>query len=126
MEWVNLWIYWMSVMGLTLAITKLYVFKWFRELVTGISDKEFNRDVGTDLETSWGFRRKYFGRLFRCPACTGFWVGLFFSGIPHLEFIRNLNDVFECFKFGLSASFFCIFARGIMEVMNAYTDSKKG
>lgn len=106
--------YWMAVFGLTLVLTKLHVFKWFREGVSGVSDWDFDEMAGTrEEDIYWEFRQSTIGRLLRCPACMGFWVGAAMA-LPYwfdLEYIAKLDlwwVCFYCFVSGLSASAFCM------------------
>jgi hypothetical protein len=57
-----------------------------RLLVSGMSDKEFFDKAHSG--TLCGFCEVYLGRLIRCHACTGFWVGIFLS-LLHEGFIHN-------------------------------------
>lgn len=99
--------------GATHALVFLHVFHWLRRLVSGISDREFSRAArwrqGKRLR---GFRQEYLGRLVRCHACTGFWVGVSLS-LFHGSFISEymvlpfpadvMGDgiVLSCFSFCL-------------------------
>lgn len=47
----------LSSIGLTFVVTQFWIFKWFRTLTMEISPN-------------------FLGKLFKCPACFGFWAGL--------------------------------------------------
>jgi hypothetical protein len=71
--------------SVTHAVAYLHVFHWLRKLISGVSDKEFYMVI-TSGEVN--FRASFFGRLLRCHACLGFWVGVFlysFNGNPIVE-----------------------------------------
>lgn len=61
------------------AITFLHVFHWFRRLVSGATDRMF-REVAASGEPL-SLRMATVGRLVRCHACTGFWVGVLLSWV---------------------------------------------
>jgi len=63
--------------AITNAFVFLHVFHWFRELISGLSDFDFYHLA--QKEELVGFRHAYLGRLVRCHACFGFWVGAFLS-----------------------------------------------
>jgi len=63
--------------SITNAVVFLHVFAWLRSVISGLSDNEF--EFASHKGTLEGFRQKVLGRLFRCHACTGFWVGGFLS-----------------------------------------------
>ena len=69
--------YWLAVFGLTNAITFLHIGKPIREFFSGVSDDDFYERArcvsGKGLQT---WRHAFIGRLFRCHACMGFWVGI--------------------------------------------------
>ena len=56
------------------ALVFLHVFAWLRRLVSGVSDTEF--DEAAREGRLKGFRRAWLGRLVRCHACMGFWIGV--------------------------------------------------
>lgn len=63
--------------SVTNTLAYLHVFHWLRSLVSGLTDREFNaRVLRRGLQ---GFRQEYLGRLVRCHACLGFWVGVSLS-----------------------------------------------
>ena len=63
--------------SITNSIVFLHVFSWFRNLISGMNDNEFQVKAGSKLLK--GFREEYLGRVVRCHACMGFWVGVFLS-----------------------------------------------
>jgi hypothetical protein len=70
--------------GITNSIVFLHIGHWLRRLVSGVSDTEFyssisNRKALLDFPTLKRFRIQFFGRMFRCHACMGFWVGSIFA-----------------------------------------------
>jgi hypothetical protein len=63
--------------SITNTLVFLHVFHWLRVLISGLTDREFqNRTMRRGLQ---GFRQEYLGRLVRCHACAGFWVGVSLS-----------------------------------------------
>lgn len=62
------------------AITNMLVFlhvgHWFRKLVSGLTDTEFFTMMCNPTPRLTTFRHVWLGRLVRCHACMGFWVGL--------------------------------------------------
>lgn len=71
---VLFWI--VSVLGVTHIITGTHIFKNFRNL--------FNR-ISPD----------FFGVLFSCPTCTGFWVGYLLSIVFPIIQISEINGYFN-------------------------------
>lgn len=69
--------------SVTNAIVFLHVFAWFRKLVSGVSDADFRTLA---FERRLSLRGATVGRLVRCHACTGFWVGGLLS-LSHGGFI---------------------------------------
>ena len=63
--------------SITNTLVFLHVFHWMRSLVSGLTDMEFSEAVSRRWLT--GFRQAYLGRLVRCHACMGFWVGVSLS-----------------------------------------------
>lgn len=120
--WFDLIVYYLAVIGLTMAFSKLYVGKWFREGISGIGDEQFYGQAGSRYEdpdrylsdpkfklpwsyceVSWGFRQSYLGRLVRCPACSGFWIGLVMSGAVFLDYMSYFSYV-HCVMYALGGS----------------------
>jgi hypothetical protein len=82
------------------AIVYLHVFHWLRRLVSGVDDKSFHNRLSLN---GVGIRIGFFGRLFRCHACMGFWVGVFlysFNGNPIVEEMILHGPIFESVSFG--------------------------
>jgi len=102
----------MAVFGLTLAMTKLYVGKKYREIVSGISDLDFYTGHNNPFEESWSTWQSYVGRLVRCPACTGFWVGCLMAIIYWFDFPNSEWTSFEMWRstvyYALGASAFSL------------------
>lgn len=123
---LELVIFWMACWGATTAITKLYVGRPVRRWVSGLSDTRFESEIGTPKESWWGFRASILGRLVRCPACTGFWVGLIFASLVALDVVFSLSSVVDAavlgrevlFK-GLGASAFCFAGGNWLEYLGA-------
>ena len=118
---ISLTVYWMAVFGLTLAITKLHVFEHFRGLVSGISDYRFYDEARIpERDFEWTWRNAKIGRLVRCPACMGFWVGLLLA-VPYwvgagLDFCPwTWWAPVYWILMALSASAFCIVAWMILK-----------
>jgi len=65
--------------SITNAVVFLHVFHWLRRAVSGLSDHDFYEMVQKKRGRSVGFRTSYLGRLVRCHACVGFWIGVFLS-----------------------------------------------
>lgn len=65
--------------SITNSIVFLHIFSWFRRLVSGMSDSSFLQQSRT--LSLRGFRAAWLGRLVRCHACMGFWVGAFLSAV---------------------------------------------
>ena len=63
--------------SVTNSIVFLHVFAGLRDVVSGIDDTGFYAESRSGLLI--GFREAFIGRLFRCHACMGFWVGLVMS-----------------------------------------------
>jgi len=92
--------------SVTHTLVFLHVFHGFRSLVSGLTDREFdNRAIRRGL---MGFRQEYLGRLVRCHACMGFWIGVslsagyggFISGYMDLPFLHDV--VWDGFLLSLS------------------------
>ena len=60
--------------SITNLIVFLHVFHFLRTFVSGINDQQFL--IASSCHRLHGFRQVYLGRLMRCHACMGFWVGL--------------------------------------------------
>jgi len=100
--------------SITNAIVFLHVFHWFRKLVSGLTDRQFYLATafkqGQRLD---GFREAYLGRLVRCHACMGFWVGLLLSVLykgficRYLDFL-SVYDTVIADGFLLSGFNFCV------------------
>lgn len=58
-----------------------------------------------------------------CCMCMGFWVGFFMRLISNG--INTLHDVFLCVQLGFVVSITAFFSDILLEVMDAYIDSKK-
>lgn len=56
----------------------LHVCHWLRELVSGLSDEGFRLKCKVG---GLSVREAYLGRLMRCHACMGFWVGVSLSAL---------------------------------------------
>lgn len=125
--------YWMSIFGLTSAFSKFYVGKWLRETISRLTDKQFKDDVGTDKEEcQWDRWQCYIGRLVRCTACAGFWIGLALA-IPYqvlysdwaIEFGFHLGEmILKAYFMALSASAFNIIGWMILEKLGIMGDKK--
>ena len=63
--------------AITNAVVFLHAFHWWRKLSSGLADSEFEFLAAQGHLRGW--RAQYIGRLVRCHACTGFWVGAFLS-----------------------------------------------
>lgn len=85
------WIF--SCIGITHIITGTKIFENFREFANKISPN-------------------FFGVLFECPTCTGFWVGIFVSLFFPLFQISEFNSYFEIFNSLFIKIFFAIFLHG--------------
>lgn len=59
--------------SITNSLVYLHVFHWFRKLVSGVTDVQFESDKPI------GFRQETIGGLVRCHTCMGFWVGILLS-----------------------------------------------
>ena len=68
--------YWLAVFGLANAIVFLHVGRPVRESITGVTDEEFRRRMGGHGGGLSSWRHSVIGRMFRCHACMGFWVGI--------------------------------------------------
>lgn len=77
--------------AITNTLVFLHVFHWFRVLVSGTTDLQF--EVIAHRGELSGFRQKYLGRLIRCHACMGFWLGVSLS-LMHGGFINRYMDLF--------------------------------
>ncbi len=66
--------------AITNAVVFLHIGHGVRRLVSGLTDEEFllRLDYSSPAPLT-GFRQIYLGRLIRCHACMGFWVGLLLS-----------------------------------------------
>jgi len=96
--------------AITNTLVFLHVFHWLRVLVSGITDKRFYRAASNDKLN--GFRNGYVGRLVRCHACTGFWLGVSLS-LVYGGFISRYMDLsfpgdVLADGFMLSGSNFCV------------------
>jgi len=106
--------------SITNAITFLHVSHWFRILVSGFDDDDF-REYSKQGKIE-GFREEYLGRLVRCHACMGFWVGCFLSWycggfIDEYMTIRAIPDAI--IADGLMLSFFNFFTWLIFRKLGA-------
>jgi hypothetical protein len=87
---MSLFIFLIVGFSITNALVFLHVFHWFRTLVSGVTDKRFERAVSN--EKLKGFRNGFLGRLIRCHACMGFWVGVSLS-LGYGGFISKYMDL---------------------------------
>lgn len=62
-----------------------------------------------------------------CCMCMGFWVGFFLmlSNLLISSGINSIRDVYICFLLGCIVSITSFFGDILLEVMDAYIDSKK-
>ena len=93
---MRLFVFVMVGFAITNSLVFLHIFEWFRRVVSGMSDAGFNTLVHHKAVS--GFRLGFLGRLVRCHACMGFWVGfclsLYFGGfIPRYMEIAYPYDV---------------------------------
>ena len=72
--------------SITNTVAYLHVFHWLRYAISGVSDVEFEM-----LKTP-GFRKRFIGRLVRCHACLGFWIGILLS-FGYGGFINEYMDL---------------------------------
>jgi len=118
---MSLFLFLLIGFSVTNALTFLHVFLWFRTLVSGVSDKKFEHIVSRDnddtvpysvLKRFTLFRYEYLGRLVRCHACMGFWVGVCLSLLQGgfiTEYMQCAYDLFFLWDgFLLSGSNFFI------------------
>lgn len=138
---MDLVVYFLSVIGMTLAFAKLYVGKFIRELISGIKDEQFYEEVGTEKEDrqrmarkvsdswclhykintgvflkwceGWSFRQSYIGRLVRCPACSGFWIGLLIACLRFLD-LYSVESYILCVSYALGGSALSLLFWGTM------------
>ena len=61
--------------GITNAIVFLHIFGWLRKVLSGVDDGTFQRLAACKRLPHW--RARFLGRLVRCHACMGFWIGMF-------------------------------------------------
>ena len=105
--------------SVTNAVAYLHVFHWLRRLVSGVSDKEFYSVISSG---EVNFRVSFLGRLLRCHACFGFWVGVFlysFNGNPIVEEMIVCGPVVEVIGFGFLQLGFNSFAWLILRRLGA-------
>lgn len=121
MEFVELIGYWMACFGLSVAISRFYVGKFFRETVSRLSDESFESGVDKEIDgefdyyDSWSWWQSYVGRFVRCPACIGFWLSMVVAvpyrfGIPLCVPLESTvyEAIFQVVAMGLGASGFSI------------------
>ncbi len=66
--------------AITNALAFLHVGRGFRRVVSGISDDDFLlRLEYMSPGPLMGFRQSFLGKLVRCHACLGFWIGAILS-----------------------------------------------
>jgi hypothetical protein len=65
--------------SITHTVVFLHIFHWFRILISGMDDYVFNHRIHGAYDHLHGFRQRYLGRLVRCHACMGFWIGVVLS-----------------------------------------------
>jgi hypothetical protein len=63
--------------SITNAMSFLHVSSWLRKAVSGLTDLQFS--IKAEQNELSGLRQAWLGRLVRCHACLGFWVGGFLS-----------------------------------------------
>lgn len=95
------------VMGfaLTNAAAFLHIGHRFRKAVSGLSDDQFRVLAHNKLLD--GFRQEMLGRLVRCHACAGFWIGSLLSllhGGFIVEYMRVNSTVEQVVGDGLLLS----------------------
>jgi len=81
------------------SIAYLHIFHWFRKFISGVDDKTFYRII---ICKEVKFRVGFFGRLVRCHACLGFWVGVFlycFNGNPIVKEMITFGQIAETVGF---------------------------
>jgi hypothetical protein len=97
--------------SITNAVVFLHVFHWFRRLVSGVSDYEF-KTLAQNKKLS-GVRQTALGRLVRCHACAGFWIGVslsFLVGGFIPEYMETVNEIVALSLDGFLLSGFNLFA----------------
>jgi len=102
--------------GITNAIVYLSVSEWLRKIISGISDEEFKSMLLLQRfkrDNTYSFRRRWFGKIVRCHACCGFWVGIFLSYLGYRDIFESVPRWVEieidiCGGFLLSCSNFLI------------------
>jgi len=95
-----------GAIGISIAFTKLMIFEVLRGLLSGISDSDFY--FSHKKNNHW---QAYVGKLVRCPACFGFWVG----SIGYY-FIQKAVVV-ESLLVGFSVCWLALFFWSVMEKM---------
>lgn len=89
--------------AVSIAVTQLHAFGWLRRLVSGLWDKEWYPFIARDSQRNdfdptnhriRKFRVFFLGRLIRCPACIGFWVGLTMSYYFYENLILAVQEGF--------------------------------
>jgi len=88
--------------GITNALTYLSVLEWYRKILSGLSDVEFDFYVVKQGRSS--FRGKWIGKLVRCHACTGFWVGVFLSYLTGADIFDYGHRIVGCMAGGFFLS----------------------
>ncbi|MCP4598999.1 MAG: DUF1360 domain-containing protein [Proteobacteria bacterium] len=73
---MSLYLFFVAGFAITNAVVFLHIGHCFRRLVSGLSDENFYSKAEASLS---GFRQIYLGRLVRCHACFGFWIGVALS-----------------------------------------------
>ena len=136
MEFVELIGYWMACLGLSLAVSKFYVGKFFRETVSRLSDEDFDSGVNKekdgefDYYDSWSWWQSYVGRFVRCPACIGFWLSMMVA-VPYRFGVSLQFDVpwyeaaFQVVTMGFGASAFSITGWMVLVKLGIKGDPKK-
>lgn len=74
--------------SITNAVVFLHVGHWFRRLVSGLRDREFRNLIKQGSLS--GFRRAVLGRLVRCHACSGFWIGTFLYMVISTPIVESM------------------------------------
>lgn len=91
-----MYFFWFIFIGfsITNAVAFLHVFSIFRRIISGLSDAGFRLMIREGVKLS--FRERFFGKLVRCHACMGFWVGAFLSwygGGCISRYVDNLSQI---------------------------------
>lgn len=119
---MDLIIFLVCVLSISHTIVFLHITHWFRKLVSGVSDGNFILYTMTGaFGKSNRFRNAYLGRLVRCHACMGFWIGSFLS-LLYGGFIIDYVDVpiiVGIIGDGFFASIFNFFAWLILRKLGA-------